>query len=333
METPLVSINIPVYNCEAYILRCLESVKKQTYPAIETLLINDCTPDNSVAIIEDYLSKNPELNMRLIHHDKNQGLSIVRNRGIDESMGKYIYMLDSDDYITPDCIEKLVENSEKYSCEITVGETICLVAESNEKKQLFRNKSINNYVTENHIIFERFVNGDWPVIGPNKLYRRSFLNKNSIRFVRDLYSQDELFAFHCALKLVSISFIKDVTYIYYLHGESTIFNKKKVNFENHQTIVEWFGKSYKEARTLKRKRLIKRKLINFKDLTMQMQWKSMRDDIDYWKKNYSRLKKAPSLSVIDYCTNFFTRQEKKRNFYQNLPTSIGFKVFKKRYGS
>lgn len=330
-NTPLVSINIPVYKCEQYIYRCLESVKNQTYKNLEIILVNDCTPDDSVQLIENYISANPQLNMQLYHLDINQGLSVVRNRGIEESTGKYIYMLDSDDYITDDCIEKLVENSEKYNCQITVGESICEFEDSGEKKQMFKIKSQTNLIEGNENIFYSFVNGVYPVIGPNKLYLRSFINDNNLRFIKGLYSQDELWAFHCAEKLESISFINDITYIYFMNSGSTIFNKKKINFENHQTIVEWFTKSYKSSNNNVKRRLIRRKLIGFKKLTLQMQYKCMRNDIEYWKVNYNRLKKAPSLTISDYFSSNFTKQQKKENLLLNLPSPIGFRIFKKRY--
>ncbi|WP_068596131.1 glycosyltransferase family 2 protein [Vaginella massiliensis] len=331
MQQPLVSISIPVYKCEDFIVRCMESVKAQTYPNIETIFVNDATPDNSVALIEEFIQKNPQLSMRVVHLEKNQGLSVVRNRGIDESSGKYIYMLDSDDYITPDCIEKLVINSEKYNVEISVAETVCEYEDTGERAYLFRINSINSIVMENERIFKRFVYGDWPIIAPNKLYLKSFITKNNLRFVPNLYSQDELWAFHCAEKLNSISFIRDTTYIYYLHSKSTIANKKKVNFENHQTILEWFTKSYHESKNAERKKWIRKKIVNFKDLTMRMQYKFMRDDVDYWKQNYRRTQKAPGLKLSDYLTKDFTKKEKKVNIFYNLPAELGFRLFKKRY--
>ncbi|WP_413531710.1 glycosyltransferase family 2 protein [Empedobacter brevis] len=330
INSPLVSINIPVYKCENYIIRCLESVKNQTYKNLEIILVNDCTPDNSVEIIEQFVKENSTLNIQLFHLEANQGLSVVRNKGIDESTGKYIYMLDSDDYITNDCIEKLVLNSEKYNCQITVGESICEFEDTGEKKQMFKISSSKNLIKGNDNIFFAFVNGVYPVIGPNKLYLRSFINDNNLRFIKGLYSQDELWAFHCAENLDSISFIKDITYIYFMNSASTIFNKKKINFENHQTIIEWFTKSYKEANK-KKKQLIRKKLVIFKKLTLQMQYKSMKSDVEYWKKNYTRLKKAPSLTLFDYFSSDFSKQQKKENLLLNLPTNIGFIIFKKRY--
>lgn len=333
MKYPLVSINIPVYKCEKFILKCLESLKNQTYSNLEIILVNDCSPDKSVEIIEKFILENKELNIKLYHFSENNGLSVARNTGIENSTGKYIYMLDSDDYITEDCIEKLVKNSEKYNCEISVAEVICEFEDTGERKQLFKIKSPENLLEGNDKIFEAFVNSYWPIIGPNKLYLKEFIDKHHLRFVKGLFSQDELWAFHCAEKLESIGFIHDITYIYYMNSGSTIFNKKKINFENHQTIVEWFSKSYKLSNDPIRKRLIRKKINNFKRLTLVMQYKSMKEDVDYWKKNYNRLKKAPSLTLLDYISSEFTKQQKKENFLLNLPSSLGFYIFKKRFES
>lgn len=330
MNSPKVSINIPVFKCEDFLIRCLDSVKNQTYQNLEIILVNDATPDKSVEIIENYRSQNPDLNLVLYHNETNQGLSVVRNKGIDFSTGKYIYMLDSDDFIAPDCIEKLVAVSERENADITVGQTICLDSNDGKEKMLFPIQTNQQMLEGNDLIFERFVHGDWPIIAPNKLYNRKWILDNQLRFVKGLYSQDELWAFHCAFKLQKIAFIKDVTYIYFLHGASTIYNKKKINFENHQTIVEHFTKGYKTSDS-KRKQLIKKKLIGFKTTTLMMQWRSMRADIAYWKQNYSRLKKAPSLSFSDYFSSDFTWTEKKDNLFLNLPTELGFRLFKFRY--
>src|SRR5690606_389483 len=325
-----VSINIPIYKCEKYILRCLESVKNQTYKNLEIILINDQTPDNSLEIVDKFIAENPDLDIKIIHHDTNQGLSVVRNTGIENSTGEYIYMLDSDDFIKPDCIRKLIKIAQRNEAEIIVGETICFDSKDNKEKLLFPIKSEDNNLVGNNLIFEKFIEGNWPIIAPNKLYNRKWINENNLKFIPGLFSQDELWAFHCAEKLNKISFSKQITYIYFLHSESTIYNKKKINFENHQTIVEWFAKAYRESHP-QRKKLIKKKIINFKETTLLMQWKSMREEEIYWKTNYERLKKAPKLSVSDYFSNEFSNDLKKKNFFQNLPVELGFRLFKWRF--
>lgn len=80
---PLVTISIPLYNCEEFLVKCLDSVRNQTYSAIEVSLINDQTPDNSVAIAEEFIQKHNLENWRIYHFEKNSGLSVVRNKGIE----------------------------------------------------------------------------------------------------------------------------------------------------------------------------------------------------------------------------------------------------------
>lgn len=328
---PLVSVNIPVFKCEDFILRCLDSVKNQTYTNLEIILVNDKTPDNSVEIIEKFQADNPQLNISLLHNERNEGLSIVRNKAIEASSGKYIYMLDSDDYITTDCIEKLVSISERENSDITVGETICLDSKDGKEKLLFPIKTDKKLLEGNELIFENFIYGEWPIIAPNKLYNRNWINSNHLRFVKGLFSQDELWSFHCAFKMNKIAFTKEVTYIYYLHGASTIFNRTRVNFENYQTILEHFHEGYKKSNP-KIQNLLKIKITKFRDMVMIMQWKAMREDLSYMKQNYHRMKKLPTLSLVDFFRPEFDAKIKKLAFLQNLPTNLGVNLFIKRFG-
>lgn len=96
-----VSIIIPIYNVEPYILECLQSVDKQTIgDDIECILVDDCGTDNSVLVAEDFIkSYNGRVHFTLIHHQKNGGLSAARNTGIHAAHGEYLYFLDSDDTI------------------------------------------------------------------------------------------------------------------------------------------------------------------------------------------------------------------------------------------
>ena len=104
-----VSIIIPVYNVAPYIIRCLDSIYNQSYPNLEVIIIDDCGTDNSMAIIDSYLTSDQHDITRIIHHHKNQGLSIARNTGINNANGEYLYFIDSDDYITSNCIKTLAE--------------------------------------------------------------------------------------------------------------------------------------------------------------------------------------------------------------------------------
>lgn len=331
MNTPLVSINIPVYKCENYIIRCLESVKAQTYQNIEIILINDCTPDNSISLIEKFIENNLNLNIRLLHHQENSGLSVVRNTGIDNSTGEYIYFLDSDDDITSDCIEKLVKNVSTENTQMVIAQNRWInTFDQSTKDYGFPTLLNEKRITGNIPIFTAYCKGAFPISSWNKLINLEFIRKNKIYFIPNLYAQDELWMFHVMEKIDSISIIKDITYNYYLHANSVIFNRTKKNSENHQTILEWVTKSFQNTSDSNRKKLIRGWSVNFKKLIIQMQWKVLKDE-DYFKVNYNRMKKAPSLNISDYLSSDFTKEQKKENLLLNLPTNIGFKIFKKRY--
>jgi glycosyltransferase involved in cell wall biosynthesis len=120
-----VSIIVPVYNVEKYINRCFNSIICQSYTNIECIFIDDCSPDNSYQILRQRINEyQGNIYFNVIRHSKNKGLSGARNTGTLASTGDYIYYLDSDDEITNNCIEILVNLANKYpGVEIIQGNT------------------------------------------------------------------------------------------------------------------------------------------------------------------------------------------------------------------
>lgn len=138
-----VSIIVPVYNASAFIKECVDSVRSQTMmEGVECILIDDCSTDNSLDIIqslienetlplrngikdsyetlryEDHTSK---VTFRLLCQERNQGPSAARNRGIREAKGEYVFFLDADDTITPDCIELLYGLAKQHDADYVQG--------------------------------------------------------------------------------------------------------------------------------------------------------------------------------------------------------------------
>lgn len=324
---PLISINIPVFKCEKYILRCLESVKKQTYKNFEIILVNDCTPDNSMAIINQFVQENPDLSTKIHEHEKNSGLSVVRNTGINASDGTYIYFLDSDDEITPDCISVLVDNALKTDAQIIVAQNRWINTFDNTTKDFgFPTVSDKKYYDNRLEIFSVYSNGGFPTSSWNKLIKRDFIIKEKIYFVPGLFAQDELWFFDLLLKTDTLSVIDDITYLYYLHGESVIFNRTKKNFENFLTILEYFAKAYDNEKNKTLKKLIKNKIVLFKEMVLIMQWKALKDQ-HYLKVNISRMQKLTRLKMKDYMDSDFTIAIKKKNLLQNIPANFAAKLF------
>ena len=111
-----VSIIIPTYNVASYIIECLESVASQTYRgSLECIVVDDCGTDDSIALADNFIQHySGKIDFRILHREKNGGLSAARNTGLNEAKGEFVYFLDSDDYITPDCIESLVEVAKHF---------------------------------------------------------------------------------------------------------------------------------------------------------------------------------------------------------------------------
>lgn len=120
MENIKVSVCVPIYGVEKYINRCLKSLFGQTYSNIEYVFVNDCTPDRSMEILHQCIKEYPtrEKDVRIISHNKNRGLSAVRNTAIECCTGDFLMWVDPDDYIELDAIRLAVEKQIEENSDI-----------------------------------------------------------------------------------------------------------------------------------------------------------------------------------------------------------------------
>jgi len=105
MINPKVSVIIPVYKVENYIHRCMKSILAQSFSDFECILVDDCSPDGSGQICDDYEKQDSRI--KVIHKSQNEGSSLARKTGLENSCGDYIQFMDSDDFIEPNMIEKM----------------------------------------------------------------------------------------------------------------------------------------------------------------------------------------------------------------------------------
>ena len=106
MEQDLISIVVPVYRAERYIEETMDCVRAQTYPHWELLLVEDCGPDRSREVIQEYIQRTGDSRIRLLTHPTNLGAARARNLGVNEARGRYLAYLDADDLWVPDKLEK-----------------------------------------------------------------------------------------------------------------------------------------------------------------------------------------------------------------------------------
>ena len=117
---PKVSIIIPMYNSKKYIAECLNSIFGQTFKDFEVIVVDDCSTDDSVKIVEDYMPKF-EGRLQLLHMEKNSGhAALPRNKGLDAARGDYVYFVDSDDLLVESALVELYDVAEKTQAEVVI---------------------------------------------------------------------------------------------------------------------------------------------------------------------------------------------------------------------
>lgn len=217
-----ISIIIPTYNVENYIVECLSSVAKQTYIGeIECIVVDDRGKDNSVLNAERFITDyKGDIDYRILHREKNGGLSAARNSGLDAATGDYIYFLDSDDCISVDCLEKLVSLAIKYPlADVVQGGMVTMTG-----KVIYQPLGQQDYYYEDskEDVYSQLVFGDVPASSCNKLFRSDFLKNNNIRFYEGVIHEDVDFAYKIARYISAIAFCDAMTYIYREQREGSI---------------------------------------------------------------------------------------------------------------
>jgi len=223
-ELPLVSIIIPIYNVEKYIQQCLESVICQTHKNLEILCVDDCGQDASIDIVRSHMIKDTRI--KLISHAMNQGLACARNAGIEHATGDYIYFLDSDDFISSESIESMLDSALTHKSDIVFSGVELAVEEDAKSDEL---GAIKNYLSfeagsECEVVsrdtFDFFLD-EFPCVAWNKLFRTEFLRSNYISFVQqNIVHEDEGFHVKILANLPRISFVDEVGYFYRIRSSS-----------------------------------------------------------------------------------------------------------------
>lgn len=219
---PSVCIIIPLFNSRGYIVPCLDSVAAQTYQgAMECIIVDDCGTDGSISHAEEFIhSYKGPIRFRIVHHPENMGLSEARNTGIREATCDYIYFLDSDDSVIPECIEMMAGSLMKHPD----AQMVFAGAETSNgmfkwldytKKQL--PEYSNNHEWLQRSMLKRY---DLAMTAWNRLISGSFVQENKLSFVRGLVHEDEVWNFDLAKYIQSAAFVKHNTYKYNLHDNS-----------------------------------------------------------------------------------------------------------------
>lgn len=221
MNRKSISVIIPAYNVESYIGQCIESCIAQTYENTEIIIVNDGSTDNTQIIIDQYRNKYPEKIKVLI--TDNQGLSMARNNGFDISCGEYIYFLDSDDWIEPDTFDKCIEKIEKHDLDYVIFDSqfeFEIPIPYHTLRTLKLNIK-NDKVYNNKELLDLFYDENrWSVAVWRKVFCRTFLFDNNIRFVKDLINEDNIYMFDILMCKGRLEYISNIFHHYRIRKNS-----------------------------------------------------------------------------------------------------------------
>lgn len=229
IEAPYkVSIGIPVYNASKYIERCARSIFSQDYDDLEIIFVDDASSDNSVKIIRETLKDYPnrEGQVHIIQHERNKGVSEARNTLLAAFTGLFISFVDSDDYLLPCAIKRLVQEQTTKDYDLVSGQ---ILEDFGEEEHLITDSSPKSadgmlfLVTKDTITHYNVA----------RIYRLSIINQHSIHYEEDIkYGEDWIFLVEFLLKATSVSWVNDTIYVYDRTNEQSAMHNilKKENF-------------------------------------------------------------------------------------------------------
>ena len=233
MNQPKISIIVPTYNVEKYIERCARSIFEQTYENLEIIFVNDCTPDNSIEILNNVLKDYPHRKQqtRIINFETNQGVASVRNVGIKNSTGKYSIQFDSDDYVESTMIEEMVAIAEKEKADITVCDFMNIY--TTHSVHVHVNPSLNP-----HVLLQQVLTGEVHSSLCNKLIKHRLYFDNNIFPIKGLNMREDL-----SVMFRLLYFAKKITYIpqsfyNYIQTNTTSYTATKMSLAHQKNAFE-----------------------------------------------------------------------------------------------
>lgn len=210
---PLISVIVPIYNVEKYLARCVDSIVNQTYKNLEIILVDDGSPDSCPQMCDDYAKKDSRIK---VVHKKNGGLSDARNAGMAVAKGEYISFIDSDDYVSDDFFECLLDVMNKENSDIAECSVVKFY-EDNRFDEFSDDLSVKTYDTQDAmsaLIAENpFHQHVW-----NKLYKTELVK--DIPYAVGKLNEDEFWTYQVFGRANKVSKLNKTMYYYFQRNSS-----------------------------------------------------------------------------------------------------------------
>lgn len=216
------SIIIPIYNVEPYIGRCIESILSQiteSVDSVEVIMVNDGTQDGSMDIVKLQISGSPFVT---VINQENKGLSCARNAGLDLAKGKYVWFVDSDDWLLPEAVSRVIDVVRR-----------CDGVDMIATRLLHHDEATGRESAENFPSMSARTGREYMFAGNLKgasqryILRRQFLLDNNLRFLPGVYHEDGDFGIRMTYLAQSCYVLPDPVYVYRLRKTGSIMSSRK----------------------------------------------------------------------------------------------------------
>lgn len=323
-----ISVIVPVFNVEIYLHDCLTSICNQTLSDIEIICVNDGSTDNSLDILNNFAKKDNRI--RIINQ-KNSGLGVSRNIGLSVARGKYIYFIDSDDYIDLSALEKLYDNAVSNDSDVVLFKFLKKLPNKVSKKhcefkidKIFGKTDYDKFVFDYHDIKKHVLNTAFSAC--LKLYKKEFLDSfDDLYFSTGTAFEDVLFHVKVMLNASKISFVPEYLY-YYRFNQNSIVNTPDNYFDIFKVIdsveeyliaSDHFEEFHDEFQ-----------LFKIAQISQFIMPSKSEEYFNRVRKEYQSINLKNNGIISDYYSNIYRRVLNSQNYYEYICNTYESKIRK-----
>ncbi|MBQ8851820.1 MAG: glycosyltransferase [Oscillibacter sp.] len=241
---PSVSIIVPVYNAEAALRRCIESILHQTYSDFELLLVDDGSRDSSGVICDEYAAKDARIR---VFHKENGGVSAARNLALDNARGTYLQFLDSDDWVTPDATRLFLRAAEEHQADLVISDFYRVVGERVSVKGDIEEDAVLSQEEYAEHMMANPADFYYGVLW-NKLYRRDIVESHRLRMNEEInWCEDFLFNLEY-IRWAKRFYALGVPLYYYVKTKGSLASQISLSktVRMKLTMFEYYNRLYQE---------------------------------------------------------------------------------------
>lgn len=309
---PKISVVMPAYNAEKYIGEAIESILNQTFKDFEFIIINDGSVDHTKEIIQKY----NDSRIVLLENDKNRGIVLSLNKGLDAATGEYIARMDADDIALMNRLERQAEYLDEHKDIGVLGTGICIFGEKiKEQKRVF---TTNSEQLKAELIFN-------PCIAhPTVMIRKSVLQKYNLKYNTEFAGVEDYYLWWNIAKVSKIATLPDILLDYRIH-ESQITKKKDIQYYNMMdNLMEIRFKDIGYIGTKEEKEMFMKYCLGEYQSYSEDGLKIFVDCLDHIRKfnekntyfNQKKLVKIFELAIIYALNNSVLKKDARKSIYQ-----------------